>query len=75
MPAAVMSSSPIYDDKYHSDVDVESGYASADSSHASLPDIFFSKPHLKFINQQLANLEPDGEPCPLPLLIPLPQPL
>ena len=37
--------------------EAESGYASG-SSTASLPDIYFTKPHLKFINQQLAKLEP-----------------
>lgn len=40
--------------------EVESGYASGCSSEAALPDIFFSKQHLKFINQQLAKLEPEG---------------
>ncbi|KAB2580656.1 Phosphoadenosine phosphosulfate reductase [Lasiodiplodia theobromae] len=39
--------------------EVESGYASGCSSEAALPDIFFSKQHLKFINQQLAKLEPE----------------
>lgn len=38
--------------------DVESGYASGSSSDCSLPDIYFSKPHLKFLNSQLQNLEP-----------------
>ncbi|KAI9893782.1 MAG: hypothetical protein M1814_005999 [Vezdaea aestivalis] len=38
--------------------DVESGYASASSSENSLPEVYFTKPHLKFINQQLAKLEP-----------------
>lgn len=40
--------------------EVESGYASGCSSEASMPDIFFSKAHLKFINAQLAKLEPEG---------------
>lgn len=40
-----------------SDREPESGYASG-SSTASLPDIYFTRPHLKFINQQLAKLEP-----------------
>lgn len=39
----------------------ESGYASAASSQDSLPEIFFSKPHLKFLNAQLQKLEPQGE--------------
>jgi phosphoadenosine phosphosulfate reductase len=38
----------------------ESGYASGDSSHESLVEIYFSKPHLKFINAQLQKLEPQG---------------
>ncbi|KAI4724906.1 MGSUL7 PAPS reductase [Aureobasidium sp. EXF-10728] len=42
---------------YSSDHDAESGYASGSSS-ASLPEVYFSRPHLKFINQQLQNLEP-----------------
>ncbi|KAJ4323386.1 3'-phosphoadenylsulfate reductase [Neodidymelliopsis sp. IMI 364377] len=36
----------------------ESGYASAASSQDSLPEVFFSKPHLKFLNAQLQKLEP-----------------
>ncbi|KAI9689242.1 MAG: hypothetical protein M1822_000980 [Bathelium mastoideum] len=36
----------------------ESGYASASSNHASFADIVFTKPHLRFINQQLKQLEP-----------------
>lgn len=39
--------------------DVESGYASgASSDHPGQPDLYFSKPHLKFLNSQLQNLEP-----------------
>lgn len=37
--------------------DQESGYASG-SSEPSLPQVYFSRPHLKFINAQLAKLEP-----------------
>jgi phosphoadenosine phosphosulfate reductase len=40
--------------------DDESGYASGESSHESLPEIVFSKAHLKFLNHQLAQLEPQG---------------
>ena len=40
--------------------DDESGYASGSSSHESLPDVYFSKPHLKFLNAQLQQLEPQG---------------
>lgn len=39
-------------------LDLESGYASGSSSEASLPLISFTKPHLKFLNAQLAALEP-----------------
>lgn len=37
--------------------DRESGYASG-SSTASLSDVYFSRPHLKFLNSQLAKLSP-----------------
>lgn len=40
-----------------SDRDAESGYASG-SSIASLPEVYFTRPHLKYINQQLNKLEP-----------------
>nr|POF14295.1 phosphoadenosine phosphosulfate reductase [Quercus suber] len=40
-----------------SDEAYESGYASG-SSTATLPDVYFTRPHLKFINAQLAKLEP-----------------
>jgi phosphoadenosine phosphosulfate reductase len=39
----------------------ESGYASATSSQDGLTEVYFSKPHLKFINAQLQQLEPQGE--------------
>ncbi|RMX97024.1 hypothetical protein D0866_16336, partial [Hortaea werneckii] len=40
-----------------SDREAESGYASG-SSTASLPEVYFTRPHLKFINAQLQKLEP-----------------
>jgi phosphoadenosine phosphosulfate reductase len=40
--------------------DDESGYASGSSSHETLPEVYFSKPHLKFLNAQLQQLEPQG---------------
>lgn len=40
-----------------SDREYESGYASG-SSTASLPEVYFTRPHLKFINAQLQKLEP-----------------
>lgn len=51
-------SSSVYYDESSMIRDDESGYASGESSHESLPDIVFSKPHLKFLNSQLAQLEP-----------------
>lgn len=39
----------------------ESGYASGASSQDSLVEVYFSKPHLKFINEQLQKLEPQGQ--------------
>ncbi|KAI9718013.1 MAG: hypothetical protein M1828_007003 [Chrysothrix sp. TS-e1954] len=38
--------------------DVESGYASADSTEA-LPEISFTRPHLKFLNRSLSQLSPE----------------
>jgi len=37
--------------------DNESGYASGSSSEASVPEVFFTKPHLTFLNRQLQTLE------------------
>lgn len=37
---------------------VESGYVSGASSETDLPDIYFTKPHLAFLNRQLQMLEP-----------------
>jgi len=34
----------------------ESGYASGSASDASIPEIFFSKPHLDFLNRRLQFL-------------------
>jgi phosphoadenosine phosphosulfate reductase len=42
-----------------SNTDIESGYVSASSSE-DLPEVFFTKPHLKYLNKQLQNLEPEG---------------
>ncbi|KAF1983831.1 phosphoadenosine phosphosulfate reductase [Aulographum hederae CBS 113979] len=47
-----------YDETYSHAGNVESGYASGSSSDASLPEVYFSKPHLKFLNQQLQRLSP-----------------
>lgn len=36
----------------------DSGYASGSNSEIQMPEIYFSKPHLQFINKQLQFLEP-----------------
>ena len=56
-----MGSSPVYDSEHDG---VESGYVSGSSSNADLPEIYFSKAHLAFLNRQLQNLEPQGESGP-----------
>lgn len=38
----------------------DSGYASATSSEAVLPDVYFTCRHLKYLNQQLKQLNPEG---------------
>lgn len=50
MPAKVTSHYPVDE--------TESGYASASSSEANLPEIIFTKAHLQFLNRQLQFLEP-----------------
>lgn len=56
MPSKVPSHYPM-DHEVH---DIESGYASASSSEASLPEVVFTKAHLQFLNRQLQFLEPQG---------------
>lgn len=55
-----MGSSPVYALEHDGGHEYESGYASGTSSEADLPDIYFTKPHLAFLNRQLQNLEPQG---------------
>ncbi|KAF2741529.1 phosphoadenosine phosphosulfate reductase [Polyplosphaeria fusca] len=52
--------SKVYGEPYveSSNKSTESGYVSGSSSQDSLPEIQFSKPHLKFLNSQLQKLEP-----------------
>lgn len=40
-----------------SDRENDSGYSSG-SSAAALPEVYFTRPHLKYLNQQLSKLEP-----------------
>ena len=55
-----MGSSPVYALEHDGGAEYESGYASGTSSEADLADIYFTKPHLAFLNRQLQNLEPQG---------------
>ncbi len=55
-----MGSSPVYTLEHDGGHEYESGYASGTSSDADLADIYFTKPHLAFLNRQLQNLEPQG---------------
>jgi phosphoadenosine phosphosulfate reductase len=36
----------------------DSGYASANNSECGMPEVYFTKPHLQFLNRQLQFLEP-----------------
>jgi phosphoadenosine phosphosulfate reductase len=59
----IMSSSiDLHNDLNAVTSDNESGYASATGSEDSLPEMLFTKPHLKYLNQQLRDLEPQGKP-------------
>ena len=55
-----MGSSPVYEAGHDGVHDIESGYVSGSSSTADLPEIYFTKAHLSFLNRQLQNLEPQG---------------
>ena len=55
-----MGLSSVYESDHDSSHDVESGYVSGSSSNAESPEIYFTKPHLAFLNRQLQNLEPQG---------------
>lgn len=55
-----MGSSPIYGLEHGGAHDLESGYVSGSSSQSDIPEIYFTKPHLAFLNRQLQNLEPQG---------------
>jgi hypothetical protein len=55
--------SSICDDTF-SRQDVESGYSSGSSDSPldeGVPNIHFTKSHLRFLNKQLAQMEPQGE--------------
>ncbi|TID17072.1 phosphoadenosine phosphosulfate reductase [Venturia nashicola] len=52
-----MSSSPISRTTSHDDI--ESGYASASSDSVAFTDVYFTKPHLKFLNRQLGQMDPE----------------
>ena len=46
------------------EVDNESGYVSGSGSDVSVPEVFFTKAHLRFLNRQLQSLEPRGRSSP-----------
>ena len=52
--------SPLYEVESLSGRNVESGYVSGSGSETSIPELYFTKPHLHFLNRQLQNLEPQG---------------
>jgi phosphoadenosine phosphosulfate reductase len=56
-------SSAVFEEGYYPGFEdleyADSGYVSADNSKGALPEVFFSKQHLKFINSQLGRLEPE----------------
>lgn len=39
---------------------LDSGYSTANTTHI-LPAVYFSPPHLKYINSKLKELEPEGK--------------
>ena len=49
--------------------DLDSGYNSGSPSEASLPEIYFTKSHLTFLNRQLQFLEPQGKLEIRPLIL------
>ena len=55
-----MGYSPVFDLEHSNAHDVESGYVSGSSSQADIPEIYFTKLHLAFLNRQLQHLEPQG---------------
>ncbi|RMZ83147.1 hypothetical protein DV738_g1284, partial [Chaetothyriales sp. CBS 135597] len=53
------SPAPVYDDQVSPTITaLDSGYSSAANSDIEMPDVYFSKRHLEFINTQLQLLEP-----------------
>lgn len=61
MPAKTPSNYPSDVEGIESrDTNTESGYVSGGSSDDYVPEIVFTKPHLRFLNRQLQFLEPQG---------------
>lgn len=53
------SSSPYeHDDDHVTFKEVDSGYSSGSTSESEMPEVYFTKPHLRFLNRQLQFLEP-----------------
>ncbi|OJJ43443.1 hypothetical protein ASPZODRAFT_74411 [Penicilliopsis zonata CBS 506.65] len=58
MPAKMPVNYPSDSETIDKEVHTESGYVSGSSSEDYLPEIVFTKPHLRFLNRQLQFLEP-----------------
>lgn len=61
MPTKISSNYPSDTETVDRETFTESGYVSGSSSDDSLPEVYFTKPHLQFINRQLQFLEPQGQ--------------
>ena len=44
----------------------ESGYVSGSGSESSVGEVFLTKPHVRFLNRQLQNLQPQGKSLKVP---------
>jgi hypothetical protein len=64
-----MASSSIFEGEVLSRGGSESGYDSGSSSETCYHDVLFTKAHLKFLNQQLQRLEPEGSMLVTPMLL------
>ncbi|KAJ9202967.1 hypothetical protein DTO166G4_5716 [Paecilomyces variotii] len=58
MPSKIPSNYPSDTETVDRETLTESGYVSGSSSDDALPEVYFTKPHLTFLNRQLQFLEP-----------------
>lgn len=61
MPSKIPSNYPSDTETVDRETLTESGYVSGSSSDDALPEVYFTKPHLTFLNRQLQFLEPQGQ--------------